>query len=196
MLLQFGKMKHYFIACSAVYIAGIILGFAYSEQFQYFIESQLKAMGQIASSIGNERNPQLSLFLFIFWNNVSKSLLIIGLGVFFGILPLFFLLANGLLLGYLLLVQADSVMLLIKGILPHGIIEIPAIILAAALGLRLGFLVIKFMFSSFNPIQRQGISAELKPFILSLVPSCLLLVISLFVAAAIESTLTFWLVAR
>ncbi|WP_248928996.1 stage II sporulation protein M [Paenibacillus hamazuiensis] len=196
MMNQFGKMKHYFIACCCVFVVGIVLGYGYSDQFQSFIQSMMKALDELAKSVATKENPQASLFWLIFWNNVTKSLQIIALGIFFGVIPLFFLLTNGLLLGYIasIQVQKDSLLLLIKGILPHGIIEIPAIILASALGLRLGVLIFKTTLKAFSPLHRSNPAGELKAFILALVPACLLLVVCLLIAAIIESTFTFWLI--
>ncbi|TBL69226.1 stage II sporulation protein M [Paenibacillus thalictri] len=196
MVTQLGRMKHYIIASCAVFFVGLVLGFGFSGSYQHFIEMQMKALQELAKSAASKSHPQMSLFWLIFWNNVSTSFKIIGLGVFFGVLPLFFLLANGLLLGYVASDQASkqSVMLFIKGILPHGVIEIPAIILAAALGIRLGALVLKSFFRFFNPAKDQRTEKELRPFIASLVPFGLLLVVALFVAAVIESTITYWLV--
>src|SRR5665647_493975 len=127
---QMKAMKHYFIASSLVFIVGMVLGAGFSESFQTFIENQLKGLEQLTQSIANQPNPQWSIFWLIFWNNILKTLLIIALGAFFGILPLFFLLANGMLLGYVGAVSAqkESLFYVIKAIVPHGIIEIPAII--------------------------------------------------------------------
>lgn len=194
-MLQFRLMKHYFIASALVFITGIVLGMGFSDQFQSFIETQMKGLEQLSQSI-NEANPQWSLFWIIFWNNVSKSLLIIGLGVFFGVIPLFFLLSNGLLLGYVMAVSAEkqSILYVIKAILPHGIIEIPAVIFACAFGVRLGVLVLKSFSALTSPTRSSKFKEEFRGFSRALVPVFIIIVVTLTAAALIESTFTYWLV--
>lgn len=195
MMMQFRLMKHYFIASALVFIIGIMLGAGYSDQFQGFIEGQLKGMQQLAESINGKPNQQWSLFWLIFWNNTIKSVAIIALGAVFGVLPLFFLLANGLILGYLGAVTAnkESLWFFIKGILPHGVIEIPAIIFACAFGLRLGMLMLKMVASLISPERSVRYKEELAGFMKALAPIVLILIISLTIAAVIESTFTYWI---
>jgi stage II sporulation protein M len=192
---QIKSMKHYFIASTLVFIAGMVMGSLYSEQFRAFIDAQMEALKQIAGAVDGKEHPQWSLFWLIFWNNASKSLLIIALGIFFGVFPLFFLMANGILLGYVSTVAAEksSWLFVVKTIVPHGILEIPAIIFASAFGLRLGLMVLKFLFSMISPTRSSKMREELRLFMRSLVPVCVLLVCVLLIAAVIESTLTFWL---
>lgn len=192
---QFAGMKHYFIASALVFITGIILGAGFSDQFQTYIEAQMKGLEQLSQSIANKPNQQWALFWLIFWNNTSKSILIIGLGAFFGVLPLFFLLGNGLLLGYVMAASAqkESLLYMIKGILPHGIIEIPAIIFACAIGLRLGALVIRSIISVISPARVTKNKEDFRAFLKILLPVIIILVVSLSAAALIESTFTYWL---
>jgi stage II sporulation protein M len=193
---QLRAMKYYFITSTLVFIIGMLLGAGFSELFQGFIESQLKGLEQLTQSIANQPNPQWSIFWLIFWNNIVKTLLIIVLGVFFGILPLFFLLANGMLLGYVgaLSAQKESLLYVIKAIIPHGIIEIPAIIIAAAFGLRLGVLMMKAMATLISPARSNSYKEDLRGFGKAIIPIAIILVIALTVAALIESTFTYWLV--
>ncbi|SCW72987.1 stage II sporulation protein M [Paenibacillus tianmuensis] len=194
-MMQMKLMKHYFIASALVFIAGIVMGALYSSQFHAFINGQIEAIKQISGSIAGKPNQQWSLFWLIFWNNALKSLLVIALGLFFGVFPLFFLLANGLLLGYVCMVSAQkqSWLFVIKTILPHGILEIPAIIVACALGLRLGMMVLKTLLSSLSPTRSVKTREQFLLFIKALLPLSVMLVAVLFVAALIESTLTLWL---
>ncbi|WP_282943677.1 stage II sporulation protein M [Paenibacillus sp. RC67] len=196
MMLQFRLMKHYFIASALVFITGIVLGMGFSDQFQSFIETQMKGLEQLSQSINDKPNPQWSLFWIIFWNNVSKSILIIGLGVFFGVLPLFFLLSNGLLLGYVMAVSSEkqSILYVIKAILPHGIIEIPAVIFACAFGLRLGILVLKSFGALTSATRSAKFKEDFRGFAKALVPVFIIIVVTLTAAALIESTFTYWLV--
>ncbi|MEK3719679.1 stage II sporulation protein M [Paenibacillus sp. FSL H8-0034] len=194
--IQLKLMKHYFIAATLVFVVGMILGAGFSESFQTFIESQLKALEQLTQSMADKPNPQWSMFWLIFWNNVLKTMLVIVLGAFFGILPLFFLLTNGLLLGYIgaLSAHKESLLFVLKGIVPHGILEIPAIIIAAAFGMRLGVLMMKSLAALISPNRPNAYKEELLGFAKAIGPVVLVLVVTLTVAALIESTFTYWLV--
>ncbi|MBP1153596.1 MULTISPECIES: stage II sporulation protein M [unclassified Paenibacillus] len=193
---QIKSMKHYFIASALVFLAGMLMGALYSEQFQAFINTQLEALKRITETIAEQPNQKWSLFWLIFWNNASKSLLVIAMGLFFGVFPLFFLVVNGLLLGYVAVVaaQKESWLFVLKAIAPHGILELPAIIIACAFGLRLGVLMLKMCMSIFSPTRSLQVREQLRAFIKALVPISIVLVLVLFIAALIESTLTLWLV--
>lgn len=193
---QIKLMKHYFIASALVFLAGMLMGALYFEQFQAFINTQLEALKRITETVAEQPNQQWSLFWLIFWNNVSKSLLVIAMGVFFGIFPLFFLIVNGLLLGYVTVVaaQKESWLFVIKAIAPHGILELPAVIVACAFGLRFGMLLLKMLLSIFSPSRSRQVKEQLRAFVKALVPISVMLVIVLLVAALIESTFTLWLV--
>jgi stage II sporulation protein M len=189
-------LKHYHIASALVFITGILMGAVNSEQFQVFIDTQLNAIKQLVQSIEGQENPEWSMFWLIFWNNTSKSLLIILLGFFFGVIPLFFLVANGLILGYLGAVSYKQNVLadFFVGIAPHGIIELPAIVLASSLGLRLGILVLKNVVAIASPTRSLQQRQLLRQFWKMLIPVAIMLVIALFFAAVIESTITYWIV--
>jgi stage II sporulation protein M len=191
-------MKHYFIASALVFTVGVILGAGLTEQFQGFLEAQLKGIKQLTQSIEGKPNEQWSMFWLIYFNNTIKSILIIALGAFFGVLPLAFLLVNGLLVGYMGSVWSQKASLwdFIVGILPHGIIEIPAIILACAYGLRLGVLMMKMLISIISPERSIRFKEELLGYLHSLIPVILIIVVSLTFAALIESTVTYWIVKR
>ena len=81
-----------------------------------------------------------SIFLLIFLNNSIKAFAVILLGFFFGMAPFLLLAANGTLLGVVAYIvsQESGWTFLFLGILPHGIFEIPALILSVSYGLWLG----------------------------------------------------------
>ena len=79
------------------------------------------------------------MILFIFNNNLRSSFIVMVAGIFFGIFPVFTALANGYVLGFVAekSVAVEGLDVLLR-LFPHGIFELPAIILALALGVRLG----------------------------------------------------------
>ncbi len=90
---------------------------------------------------------------------------IIGLGIFFGFFPVLSLITNGMMIGVVLLQAAvktgeSPLLIFITTILPHGILELPAIILAAAFGMRLGITLFGTLGSLFKPDGREEIKRE------------------------------------
>ncbi|NOV00565.1 stage II sporulation protein M [Paenibacillus planticolens] len=193
---HFKEMKHYFIVVVLVFGVSFYLGWANSDQFSHFLEGQLQGLKSISQSLSNKENPQLWFFFIIFLNNAVKSVGIIFLGLFFGVLPLFMLVANGMILGYVLSLQTheSTLSIVLKGILPHGIIEIPVILLACAYGLKLGMLVWKSAAQLLVPAEKRTASSELFRTLRLTKPLIPVIVVLLLLAAIIESTLTYWLV--
>jgi len=83
----------------------------------------------------------IEIMFLIFLNNALKSLLILVLGVGLGIVPFLFIAYNGYFLGIFShkIIMEQGSLSLVAGFLPHGIIEIPMVVISAAIGLRLGF---------------------------------------------------------
>jgi stage II sporulation protein M len=97
------------------------------------------------------------LFIVIFLNNTIKSLLAIVLGIALGIPPLIFLCFNGFTIGAIVaaLQTRVSTTLIIASLAPHGIIEIFALILATALGFKIGFESIKYITNKQSAVKMQ-----------------------------------------
>jgi Stage II sporulation protein M len=86
-----------------------------------------------------------SLFFFILLHNVVASLLLVGLGLLFGIIPTMAICSNGFILGVVYRQAAETfghTNAAIK-MLPHGIFEIPALLIASSYGLWLGVTVVQ-----------------------------------------------------
>ncbi len=85
----------------------------------------------------------------IFLNNISSVLRMYVGGLAFGLLPFFGLFLNGLLVGYF--VGKGPVVIILLYIVPHGIFEIPGLILAASSGFILFKFVIRFLSNLSKP---------------------------------------------
>ncbi|MGG1555939.1 stage II sporulation protein M [Paenibacillus ferrarius] len=196
LLRHFTDMKHYFVVVLVVFAISFYLGWANSDRYSFFLEGQLQGLKSVSQSLSAKGNPQLWYFIFIFLNNAVKSILIIFLGLFFGVLPLYMLVANGMILGYVLSLQTNesTLSVVLKGILPHGIIEIPVILIACAYGLKVGMLVWKMGGQLFLPVERRTARRELAN-VFRLSKTLIVAIVGLLLLAAIiESTLTYWLV--
>ena len=190
---DFKEMKHYLIVSTLVLILGIVLGLWYTDLFETLLKAQLKQMKDLIKGLAEKDNQQWSMFVFILLNNLRALSMVIILGVFFGIFPLFFLLSNGLLIGFLASQHMNGTtwFYFLKGILPHGIIEIPALIIASAYGIRFGFLMGEGMISVISAERRAKFVLKFSNFARLLVPLAILLSLMVFVAAVVESTITY-----
>ena len=122
------------------------------------------------------------LVKFIFLNNFQSSFFSMIFGIFFGIFPVFAVISNGFLLGFVsnLSMQKEGILSLWR-IFPHGIFELPAMFISFALGIRIGFSFLdKKKFGDF----KENIYSSLRIFILIVMPLLIL-------AAIIEGTLIF-----
>ncbi len=104
-------------------------------------KSQQQLLEQMAEIIFSG-SPLTGIFI-LFLNNFFASLQIMFFGILLGIPTLLSLFANGAILGGVAANLGDGgiagLSLLVLGILPHGIFEIPAFLSSAAFGLKLGF---------------------------------------------------------
>ncbi len=105
-------------------------------------------------------NP-VTLMLIIFANNASKALIAMLAGFFFGIFPVIFVALNGYIIGAVVSLREPEMGMLgvVIAILPHGLFEIPAIILACAYGMWLGYRFYRSLFAGeeFKPHLMQAL---------------------------------------
>ena len=126
----------------------------------------------------------IALLFIIFFNNAIKILGAIVLGIMLGFPPLIFVTFNGYIVGLIIsaLKSATSYGVIIASLAPHGIIEMPILVLATALGLTIGAESLKYVTRRKSQVRvqlRQGIKIYLK-----------WILISLFIAAIIEVFIT------
>ncbi|WP_010279757.1 stage II sporulation protein M [Paenibacillus senegalensis] len=194
---HFKEMKHYFIAATLAFFGGAFLGYTNEDAIGGFVGQQIgQLQGVIGSLTGDEASPWF-LFFYILMNNTFLSIVIMYLGAFFALVPLYFLVSNGLLLGYLALENnsAGEWMFFAKAILPHGIIEIPAILIAGAYGIKFGFLMAEGALSFISARRRAIVQEKIITFLKLTIPLLAVIAGMLFVAAILENTLTPWLLS-
>ncbi|WNY24525.1 stage II sporulation protein M [Methanolapillus millepedarum] len=123
-----------FIICFAV---GYIVSASNPELSEQLMEMISGALGAA------DTENSFQLLLQIFFNNAQIALFAIAFGILLGLFPLFVIIANGLMVGVVseYIIRTNGVVYLLIGIVPHGIIELPVIILSAGVGFRLGAVV-------------------------------------------------------
>ena len=124
------------------------------------------------------------LFFTLLLHNVMATIFLLISGVIVGIIPIFAIGANGFVLGVVYR-QAAEVVGYSKAalkVLPHGVIEIPALLIAASYGLWLGVTVIQRIRGKGSTLLRFYIEHAFRRYFTIVFPL-------LIVAAAIETAL-------
>jgi len=177
------------------FLFGIILPMFLSGRENFFFleltENQQHFLAEMAEIIFT--GSPLRGIAILFLNNLLASVQMMLFGIFIGIPPLMGLFTNGFLLGNILLSLeyegASLLTFIAAGVLPHGVFELPAFIVSASFGLKIGFHLL-------FPLPQKKRGESLK-FIwqeyLALLP---LIVYLLLIAAIVEITLTPLLLKR
>ena len=178
------------IAVLLMFMGGVI-GYISADQFTEVLKRMIEGLKKSSEQM---RTPT-EIFWFIFKNNVMVSISMIGFGVFlFGIYPAFSLLINGAVLGFFLKTLSSKGLgigkVLLGGILPHGILELSVIILAGAIGIRIGVQLYQWFLSVLVPERRKAANDRLYRFLEQLPLLFGVIVVGLLVAAIIEATIT------
>ncbi len=175
-------LKLYILAILLIFAAFFALGYA-------AVIASPDVGNVVVSSFKQEVSPlkelsPLGMMAGIFANNAFKCLLVIVLGLGAGIAPVVFIMANGLILGIVIAVtmKTASLLYVLVGVVPHGVIELPMVFLSAAIGLKLGVDVLKALLGKdINVIDK--LVESLMIFIIYIFPL-------LFLAAFVETFVT------
>lgn len=180
----------------ALFVVGILLGAVGSETIAGLVAPDIAKLQEYSRELSRSATPELSFIKFIFLNNAIKSVAVIVLGALLGIMPAIFLLMNGMVLGLVVSLAAaqgaNLFELVVLGLLPHGIIEIPAILVAAGFGMQLGYVILKGL-GELGARDRTDRTVNWKDFLTSAGRGAFWIVIFLLIAAIIESTITYHL---
>jgi stage II sporulation protein M len=137
-----------------------------------------ESLGGFAQMFINLPKPILALMIFA--NNAVKTLLVIVLGIAFAIVPLVFVLVNGVAIGVVLhlATQSKGLAYSILAIVPHGVFELPGVLCGAAIGLMLGNKAVSRLFRKSEFKVGSELSRALKIFATTIVPLLLIGAIS------------------
>ncbi len=132
--------------------------------------------------------PRWSLFLIILAKNISAVVISFILSPLICLVPVMALTLNGWIVGWIstVVTQEKSLVHVLAGLLPHGILELPALIMAGAAALSFGTAV---MLAPFRKDGGRRLAANFRQNLKYLAIACGLLL----PAAIIETYLTSWL---
>ena len=130
-------LKRYLIITICLFVIGLSIGFWDLLGINTVVSEVISTLfQQFEGSVG------VALFFKIFFQNSRATLIIILSGIVLSIFPVFAILFNGIVIGCLLgnaeifsvITKSQAVLYMI----PHGMFEIPAVILAISLGIKFG----------------------------------------------------------
>ena len=116
-------------------LIGVMVQLAYPELIQHFIDQ----FSEYLRSIVDTDATKSSMMVMIFLNNLRVAIMAFLLGIIFGIVPTMVLIVNGVILGVLgtMMGQNGNLLTFLVLIIPHGVIEIPAILFSCVAGYKL-----------------------------------------------------------
>jgi stage II sporulation protein M len=157
--------KRYIYFSLALFIAASIIGFLFPGWFE---EQILKLIEELIKK--TEDMGTFELIRFIMLNNIRSSFIALITGVFLGIIPLIITITNGYVIGFVAnkTISIGGITVLWR-LLPHGVFEIPAVIISIGIGFRLGMFFIVSKKRNLRELWKELVSA-LKVFLLVIIP--------------------------
>lgn len=131
-------LRNAIIVTFLLFFATITVGWVGTMQNPDIGENLMKLFEkEVAGQIRGNEAPEI--FIKLFLNNLEACILLFLGGASFGILTIFIMSMNGIVIGAIMEIvhKNHSAVFVAAAILPHGIFEIPAFILSGALGILL-----------------------------------------------------------
>jgi stage II sporulation protein M len=166
------------------YIFFAIILFLVSTAFGYFFKNNLTFLDEVLKNllIKTQGLDTPGMIFFILQNNLESAIFSILGGILFGIFPITNILANGAVLGYVLAISAEKVGFGVWWrILPHGIFELPAILISFGMAIKLGCSLFKDKETRIETLKQRFYNSA-NAFLLIIIPL-------LIIAAIIEGIL-------
>lgn len=176
------EIKNYIWFSAGLFFLLGVIGFLFPVFFVEYIKKMLEELIKSTQGLSG-----WSLIRFIIMNNLQSSFVAALFGIFFAVIPIGIVVVNGYVLGFVAnkSVGAQGIFVLWK-LVPHGIFEIPAIMISVALGIKLGM----FLFTYHGKNQAR----EYWKWVLNSVRVFVFIVIPLLVIAGIiEGLLISWM---
>tara|TARA_B100001964_G_C14248656_1_gene608752 strand:+ start:2477 stop:3067 length:591 start_codon:yes stop_codon:yes gene_type:complete len=180
--IQCVPIKLHLCISTVLFFVSLGIGYIHASLYPEMSQEIFKSLQNMISEKITDPRPFYVAYS-IFFNNVIASFIVIIGGISFGIISLFGIIFNGIILGLVIsIVKSESSILLIS-ILPHGIIELPVFLISSSIGLSLGHQVL-------NKLRHKAESNLLKDLKNWLIFYLKWLVPLLLIAAIIEATIS------
>lgn len=150
------ESRSFILIATLIFFFGSFSGYMFTDQTQELIDLMMEQLQGAVESITEVDDPLYTTW-FIFQNNVRAALIMMVVGIFLFFMPAMMLFTNGLLVGYILHpdqmsalseagVEVSAMQMFVYGLLPHGILELPAIFIAGGVGIFYGWRVLVWLF--------------------------------------------------
>src|SRR5581483_3047856 len=181
------ELTRYLVASVVLLLAGALIGVAMAEREPDISSMRQEALSEFVSLFKGLPAPLLALAIFL--NNAVKTLVVIVAGVFAGILPLIFLLINGYVVGIVFhaTVHTEGLWTFVAAVAPHGVLELPAVLLGTSIGLMMGARAVRKFIKKENIELSSQLARGMRFFATVIVP---LLVVSALIEAFITAPLS------
>jgi len=126
----FTENKYFLLLSTLLFVIPMLIGYFFAPNLKFFLQPMVDTFRDRVQS-GDIKLTVPS----IFFNNFYVALMIYFGAIFFGLITVMLLISNGLFIGYFATNLPLDIFLLLT--LPHGIFEIPGIIIAGAGGFTL-----------------------------------------------------------
>ncbi len=138
--------KRWIFVAIFLFCLGLIFGLSTPPSFTSLIAEDIAALKELSGLLTSL--PLVLVAVVIFMKNVSVLLLSFVLSPIFCLLPVLTLTVNGWLLAFVSVIvgQEESFGFVLAALLPHGIFELPALILGEAAALSLGTVAMLALF--------------------------------------------------
>lgn len=133
--------RWWILVAVGLFATGVAFGLAMPDDAANVFADDLAVLQELAKIFGPFK---LSTAAFIFLKNVSALLFSFIFSPLFCLIPALALTVNGWLLSFVsvTVIKQESVGLLLAGLLPHGVLELPALIIGEAAALSFGTMTI------------------------------------------------------
>jgi len=137
------SFRWWILVAAGLFTTGMAVGLAMADKAAYFFAGEITALGELTRLLDLEPFT-ISMAAFIFLKNTSALLFSFIFSPLLCLVPVLALTVNGGLISFVsvIVIEQESVGLLLAGLLPHGILEIPALIIGEAAALSFGTMTI------------------------------------------------------
>jgi len=178
-----GRLKPYLTISLVLFGIGIVIGLVIMQRDPSLADYFEDTLASFVKRFSGMSRIQLAAAIFL--NNTVKTLFAILFGALLGVIPAIFLLANGVALGvaWTLSSNARGPWLSLLSLLPHGVLELPAVFLGTSIGLMIGITAFKRLAGRGEAMVAAELAQALRYF-------CTVIVPLLVAAALVEAFIT------
>ncbi|MFP3393033.1 stage II sporulation protein M [Brevibacillus sp. SIMBA_040] len=186
--------RRFFLAACLIFVVGGLIGYFQAPAVESMVSNLMEQLKEVAERIKENGGGVFATFWTLLSNNVLSALMMMALGLFFAFFPIIGMMANGVLLGFIIskysTVGISPWLIFSAGILPHGIFELPAVMFAAGIGIRLGALSFRSVGVLFQPHKLDRLKNDWYDTLKQFPVAVLVVIVLLVIAAIVESAIT------